>query len=507
MRSSERRRRTSPRGRRWRALLLLAAVLSLLGAGGSVRVAAQDAAAATTGEDLFGAYSLDARGLGVQATYELVGLLPGGSKVLDLTVPETVARFGSGPTGYGLASIAYPGGLIVNLGSLLAQTGADASQIPDYPIKAEAFYPTGPTESSQSVAAGADERVTSGDLGVEAIGTFPAIDAPPAIKVGSIRSASRSSIEDGKAVARSRVELGNIAILGGVVTIDSLVTDVVAAHDGTAGAADGGTQATGVKFLGLAANLTEDGLVLAEAPPVSGPAAGLGDALDALLKPLQDITAPVRALLEDVLSQAVPSLTDPLAAAGLEIKLLSAEESASTVGAAGRTSSGLSITLSYEGREQQALVDLINSIPAELKPSLGPIPNPVVFLAENHIIGLTLGHASVTALASPPFDPDGGLTDPPLPSGDLVPGTFEPGTLPSPSFATPTPSLPGPAVLGTDEVSALGAALPAVAVILLLLASPLLGLGSTRLADNVLSTVATSCPSGLDQPRPPSRPT
>ena len=47
----------------------------------------------------------------MEALYSIEGLLPGGAPILDLTVPETLARFGSGPTGYGLASIAYPGGL------------------------------------------------------------------------------------------------------------------------------------------------------------------------------------------------------------------------------------------------------------------------------------------------------------------------------------------------------------------------------------------------------------
>ena len=62
-----------------------------------------------------------------------------------------------------------------------------------------------------------------------------------------------ASIEDGKAVSRTRVVLGGVNLLGGVISIDSLVTDLVAVHDGTTGAADGGTTATGVKFLGLAA--------------------------------------------------------------------------------------------------------------------------------------------------------------------------------------------------------------------------------------------------------------
>ncbi|MGK2948224.1 MAG: hypothetical protein ACSLFP_06600, partial [Acidimicrobiales bacterium] len=47
---------------------------------------------------------------------------------------------------------------------------------------------------------------------------------------------------------------------------------------------------------------------------------------------------------------------------------------------------------------------------------------------------------------------------------------------------------------------ALSGALPALLVALVLLASPLFGLGSTRLADNVLAPVSTSCPTGADQP-------
>ena len=391
--------RRRPRGRR--SLLLLAGAAALLGATGALPARAQvQGGDDETGDTLFGSYELEARGTGVQASYELVGLLPGGAKVLDLTIPEALARFGSGPVGYGLASLAYPGGLIVNLDSLIAQTGGDGAAVPPYPIKAEAFYPAGPTEAEQ-VQAGSVQQVRTGNLGVQVVATFPAINANPAVTVGSLSTASRTSIEEGMAVSRTRVALGDITILGGVITIDSLVTDLVAAHDGTTGNASGDTVATGVKFLGLAATLTEDGgLVLDKAPPVTGPGGPLGSILDPVIGPLNDLTAPVRALVDQVLQQAVPSLTGPLAAAGIDIRLLRSDDTASASGAAGRTSSGLSITLSYLGREQAALVDLLNSLPDDLKPGLGPIPNPVTFLAENHITSLTLGTGTVSALAS-----------------------------------------------------------------------------------------------------------
>ncbi|MDQ2649492.1 MAG: hypothetical protein M3Z03_08050 [Actinomycetota bacterium] len=498
--------RPDRRGRVRRPLVLLVVVAAALGGVAGIPARAQEAT--PTGDTLFGSYQLEARGTGVQAKYLIEGLLPGGAPVLDLTLPETLARFGSGPAGYGLASLAYPGGVVANLSSLIAQAGAPPGTenfIPEYPIKAEAFFPSGPTEVFSNQAGG-EQRVLTGDLGVESAAVFPAIDATPIVKVGSVRSGSRTTIEDGKAVSRARVELANVDLLGGLITIDALVTDLIAAHDGTAGAADGGTTATGVKFLGLAAELTQDGLTLVQAPPPVGPAAPLGGLLDPLLEPLQQLTAPVAQLLQSVLQEAVPSLNGVLEAAGITIRLLGEADLPTEVGAAGRTSSGLTIDFRYAGEEQAALADLIQSIPAELRPSLAVLPNPLDFLTNNHVAGLTLGNATVTALASSPFDVDdlGGGTD-------LGGGSFEGGLPPlgdSIDFGTPTPDLPSASPdLGGTESTAISTAATAGLLLLVLLLSPLFGVASTRLADNVLLATATSCPSGLDQPPAPPRPT
>jgi hypothetical protein len=493
--------------RRRRSLILLAVAAALLGAGGAIPARAQDGGEEITGDTLFGTYELAARGTGVQARYEIEGLLPGGSPILDMTIPESLARFGSGPTGYGLASLAYPGGLLVNLDSLITQAGQPeaGASIPPYPIKAEAFYPSGPVDA-QNLQAGGVQQVRSGPLGVEVLSTYPAIEASPVLHVDSISSASRASVEEGSAVSRTRVVLGGVDLLGGLITIESLVTDLVAAHDGEAGAVDGGTTATGVRFLGLAARLTEEGLLLDEAPPVAGPAAPLGGALNPLLEPLQDLTAPVQDLLEDVLQQAVPSLDDALAAAGIDLSLLTVEETLDEeTGSAAFAAAGLRLGLTYEGKEQAALQELINSIPEELRPSIGPIPSPIAFLTENHITGLSLAQGTVSALASPPFDTSG-LPSTDLPTGELP--TFDPGTVGTPGFSTPTPEIPTPTTPGGfgETISALaGSAIPAALLIFLLLASPLFGVASTRLADNVLAPVATSCPQGLDQPPSPTR--
>jgi hypothetical protein len=491
--------------RRFAALAAAASLVGLGGLGASAPARAQEAGGVPTGDSLFGSYDLEARGLGIQARYEVEGLLPGGSPVIDLTVPESLARFGSGPTGYGLASLAYPGGLLVNLGSLVTQAGADGSAIPDYSIKAEAFYPSGPVDATNQAVG--NQAVRSTALGVDARATYPGTDTDPIVSVASITSASRTSIEDGKAVARTKVVLGGVKLLGGVISIDALTTDLVAAHDGTSGSTAGGTTATGVRFLGLGAKLTDKGLELEKPAEATGPAAGLGTALDPLLGPLQELTAPVQQLAQQVLDQAVPSLNDVLRAAGIELRLLSGAPVTTDSGASAFRSTGLSLTFSYRGAEQQELTDLIESIPPDLRPSLGPLPNPISFLVNNHIASITLGLGQVSALASPPFGSDdlGGEVD--LGGGS----DFGDGGFVDPGFSTPIPELPGPSTGGGpvelgDAVNALASgAIPAILFLGVLAGAAIVSIGTTRLADNVLAPVSNSCPTGRDQPPAPPR--
>ncbi len=498
----------APRGRPRRQLVLLLAAASLLGLGGTLPARAQSADQVVDPSELFGVYQLEARGQGVVGSYNIEGLIPGGTPVLDLGLPETVARFTDGPSGYGLASMAYPGGILTNLDALVSQSGGDGSQIPPYPIKAEAFYPAGPTEDGSSQPGLVQHVVTSGQ-GVQATAAFPSIVAPGLVSVEGIMSASRSAVEGDLAISRSRVALEGVAILGGVITIESLVTDLVAAHDGSTGSTAGGTAASGVKFLGLAASLTEKGLVLDKAPPVDGPAAPLGGPLSDAAEPLSGITGPVSEQLSAALAAAVPQVNDVLESAGIHLSLLDPRDQQVAGGAASRVTSGLSLTFSYKGREQQAMVDLINAIPPDLKPNFGPIPNPVTFFAENHIFGLSLAPASVSALAAPPFPSfDFPVAEAPAPFDPGTPAwsdtiavggfTTEPAPLPAPSISS------SPAILGEPISAVASGAVPAILVILALLASPLFGIGSTRLADRVLAEASTSCPIGLD--KPPSSP-
>jgi hypothetical protein len=489
---------------------MVAAAVAAMGAGADAR--AQEAPAARVGEDLFGSYALEGHGQGVQVRYEIEGLLPGGAPVLDLGLPEALARFESGPTGYGVASLAYPGGVIVNLPSLAAQGGA-GDGVPPYPIQSEAFFPSGPTEADGSQPGGTSQRVVTDELGVDSLATFPTTDASPAVRIGTVLTHARTRIEGATAVSRTRVVAEDVSVLGGVLTLDAVTTDLVAVHNGSSGTTSGGTRVTGLRFLGLDAAFTDEGLVLEEAPPVEGPGAPLGDILDPAVPAAASGLSPVEQALADALRQARPQLDEVLAMAGVRVWLAEPQSTVSDAGAATRRAAGLVVELSYKGREQAALADLLAAVPEELKPSIGPIANPVGFLAENHISTVGLSPASVSSLATPPFP----AIDVPLPEipAPPAPSAFDAGftTPPSDGFTTPTPDLPAPDAQGDealapidDVTSPFEHALPAGLVVAALLLSPLFGAASTKLADDVLAPVSTGCPTGHDTP-PPARPT
>src|SRR3546814_17784353 len=109
------------------------------------------------------------------------------------------------------------------------------------------------------------------------------------------------------------------------------------------------------------------------------------------------------------------------------------------------------------------------------------------------------------ALASPTFDiPDIPPVDSGFDAGST--GADLDGGLASPSFDTAVPELATPPGGGSADLvsepaaSVLSGAVPALLVLLTMLGAPLFGLGSTRLADNVLAPVGASCPHGLAQP-------
>ncbi len=487
-----------------RPLVALVLAAFVLGIGGG-NVAAQEEPAGPIGEDLFGGYDLSGRGNGVQITYDTPGTFPLPSPVFQATVPEAIATLNGGPSAAALASVAYPGPVVANLGALIDVASGQQSGIPQYPIAARAFHPSGPPEDVQVQPDGTTMAARTSAISANAFASYSGTKAPPAMEFGSLVAGGDSSVVDKKAVARSRAVASDIRILDGLFTIDSVVTDLVASTDGTAGATAGGTTVSGFRFLGLDVVVDRDGMRLAEAP-AEGPAPPV---LGPLGQPLAPVTDALAGLANEIRTQKAGILDDLLAQAGMSVRLLDPIEVVDG-SSANRTANGLVFSFTYVGQEQAQMNQLVGMIPPELRGSIGgQIPNPVNFLVETHIGGFAIAPASVTSVTSPAFLAEDFPLDVGL--GDDLLGT----DLGTSGFDTPVPALGGETaasdgaaagdtpIEGDAIASGLGTALPAALVVLLVVASPFFAMGSSRLADNVLDVVETSCPLGLEKPPPP----
>lgn len=499
------------------AALTVAASSSAAGAG---RAGAQ-------ANDQFGGYELLARGNGYQVTYDSPGLVPQGP-AFQLSLPEALATSSSG-TNYALASLAYPGPVLADLSTVLAQSNPDLpAVVPPYPVRTQAFFPSGPTAQVQS-GGSAEMRSVTDAASSQAVAFYTGSDIGPLVQSGTVKGSSVTRVEDGRVTSRARVEVSGVDLLGGLVHADSVVTDLVAVSDGRKAASEGGTTVSGVTFLGLAATLDGDGLHLVQPPPdASRPPTPLGP----LLAPLvgsgavpPGATDPAQPLLDNlnkVLASMGPdaSLADALEDAGVTLRVLEPVATAEK-GTATRSAYGLQLELKYAASGDPLLGPFLTalvppgSLPRECPAPGAPVdcsPNGLVsLLTRTHIGALGIGAADVRAAATAPFElldvaftpaplsPGRGM-DAPLPgAGDVVPG----------GFSTPEPDLGAGAVAstgGSSPISLLGRALPAALVLLLLVSAPLWAAGSRRLADAALADDGPGCPDGLDRGPPPPTP-
>ena len=505
-----------------RRLVGLVVVGFLFGLLASPSVEARQAPAEPTQEDVdrFGGFIVSGRGNGFQLTYDSPGLLPTGSPIFQLSVPEALATLNSGPVGYALASFAYPGPLVADLGAALAASGTETG-IPPYPIRSEAFFPSGPTEASEGDQGTQMTAVTTfGDS--RAHSSYSGLQFGPAAFVGSSTATSQSVIEGGQVVSRARSFVSDVVLFGGIMTIESVVTDIVATSNGAEASSAGRTRASGVAVLGMPAVIDDEGIRFSDDPsddpgdnPVGGP---VDDALGGALDPVEDGLGEAAGPLNDLLDQlgiagddALQQLFDQ---AGIRVALLD-PISISEGGTAERTANGLSVTMNYDGSNTPVLTELLSLVPSESLPAenLGPVPfSPqglFNLMKETHITGVALAPANVITAATPSFVLDLGEIDIDVPGGPTEqPGGSTGGSaVPvSGDFETATPELPpsadGAAAVPTSSGTSLpfGDAVPVLLVLGALLAAPFFAGGSRRLADNALAGVASHCPDGLDAP-------
>ena len=467
--------------RSWRLALGLVAAATLLPAGAVPWHAAADS-------PTLAGYSGSAAASGLHVFYNPEGLLPVAAPV-DVGVPDALATVTTGPATFARASVADPGDLLVNPDALISLGDASwkPGTLPPYPYRVDATSGSKTPSAESSPGPGLDARVDAQDTASTATATTPAATAPPIATVGSMSAvATTTAPSDGSRVTtHAGSKVSGFDFLG-VLTIDSLVTDLTSTSSGGPVKLAGGTSISGASFMGQSITIDASGVHPAKGSPLST-AQGLN------------------AVIAAVTGSVNGTLNDALAKAGIHITLLAPVKVAGTdTGQLG--SDGLRIDLELSQQTFPVLKTLLTLLAPLHNPIPGePGPEDVVkVLQARHLVALELGRGVVTlqatsAPAETGFEPPvsggqvaGGSTPGPLVLGEGVAPSAE-SVLPSSGSPTLAAS-PAAARESRPAGASIGAGIGAVAL-LVLLAQPLLGDRLARMAGAVLAADdADACP-------------
>lgn len=468
------------------AVLALVASSTLL--GGTVHAQEEPAGEAGAPAPSLGGYEGRAHSSGMHVFYNPAGVLPITAPV-NLGAPDALATITSGPSTFGRAAVLDPGDLLVNPDALLTQLDPSypAGTLPPYPFRISATSTFGEPAVSSRPAPGLEADVEATPEGSTARASTAGFDAPAIANLGSMSSSATTEFDGSTITVRARTEVADFDLLG-LLTIDSIVTEVVATSSGDGTEVSGGTTIGGASLLGEEVNIDENGIH----PKPDGD----GKQPPSLLEPL---LGPVREVL-------LPEVTDLLEQAGIRISV------PGPVKAEGETTGELGVTgLRIDIEVSNETFPVISQLSDLLPPLENPIPGApgiedLLALAQaRHLVALDVGRAQVALTASPSFEP------PPFeaPTDDFAAApTNLPSTsasdslLPAPSTAPATPAepstpnvaTPGPSISTETPAGSLGAGIGALALLALLL-QPFLGDRLARATGAVLATgPADTCP-------------
>ena len=425
-----------------------------------------------------GGWNLSADGNAVDILADNVTGLAGVHPLTEADFPEAESQFQTGPFGSGLATVFWPGSAGGNFGALSAELGFPsqlepiASQLND-PIKAAAQYPQGPataTYPSGSSGGLAVMKATAQPGGITAEAALADQAASTVLGFGSAKGTS-SATAASTATAQAASQLHDVSLLGGIVDIGSITSTASAASDGATGSGSAATHVAGVTVMGQPASIGSDGLVIPNYP----------SALGALTGPL----------VQNAISQVISGL-------GLTITEFPATQAANGSGFTA-TSGGVSIRIDPPSSAAPLLEQAASQL-APLFPAQAAIVPTLPGLLQGFNLTITLGRATASANASPPFNDNFTnlpFTPPPVPlAADTGTGSSTgPDTGSNALVAGPTgsevnaaPSVAVTPVSGGTQGAATGPTAPAPAASLISLSSPL---GAGAVALGILAALAT----------------
>lgn len=178
-------------------------------------------------------------------------------------VPMVQSQLQSGPVGYGLSTVAWPGPLAANGGTLLLvvqpSTPPAVANEANYPLRAESRTGQNPPESHNSDVAGTDLTTTATNDAVTADAVInKAAGIPGTFGPTTAHSGTKTGDDGGLAEATSFVQ--DINIGDGVIKIESVRSSATARTDGSTATGDAKTVVNGMTIGGQPAYIDQDGV-------------------------------------------------------------------------------------------------------------------------------------------------------------------------------------------------------------------------------------------------------
>ena len=208
------------------------------------------------------------------------GGLGGFHPLVEADIPEDSSDFESGPFGTGIASIFWPGSAAGNAGSLLGEAGLPSQLAPltsklNDPIRAQSFYPEGPTTASypSSSTGGVAEMKSHADgNGVWAKAGLTDVSVPGLFAIQGVQG-STTATATSQARSTASGSFSSLSFLGGLVQIGSSTSTASATSDGVSPSGTATTHIGAITIAGHSVSMGSDGLVVG---PAQAPQLGQG---------------------------------------------------------------------------------------------------------------------------------------------------------------------------------------------------------------------------------------
>ena len=267
-----------------RALLLAASAGCFVSAGFLVPVHADSAPDSAPGSGFYG-YALRAQSQAVQLTEDEPSANSHPEAETDL--PHSQVSLAGG-VGYALSSVAWPGALLGNAGSLvlLVQPGApEQVKALNDPVRAEARTGSAQHSATNDAVPGAHMAADATLARTTADAKLDGGAAGAVLGFGTTTSASSATLgaSTGSVVADSTAK--DVSLADGVVRIGSVVSHAEGRTDGTTATAKGSTTVSGMTVAGVPVTVDDHGITVdtqhGAVPPgavttVNAAVAGLG---------------------------------------------------------------------------------------------------------------------------------------------------------------------------------------------------------------------------------------